>query len=152
MWYKFARKKFKYSPISRNRKTSPFALEEQEDKPEELAPELAEELLPKPVEKPIAEPAPELVPQVSQEPEAEQAPLLIDYVEPPEVSVNKPSLLPPPKSPHDGCRCVRRIKRKLSGGYEWEIDSSMCPVCQQAAQEYNNMAMDAYGVNEPLSF
>jgi hypothetical protein len=151
MWYRIAREKFLYSPATRAKFTAPFAEENDPDKLEEIDLSENPELLP-----PDSTPQ-EQVPQVpeAQIPIAEgedQSPILIDYNDPPLQSdnINKPSALPPPNAPHDGCRCTSRIREKISGGYEWKVDSGMCPDCMAAAQEYNRQSMDAAGVNNPI--
>ena len=146
MWYRTAKEKFLYSPVIRKRNISPFAAEEDPDQPEEINVAENPELLPDDLQPEASE-----VPQ-QQPAGVEESPLLIDNVDPVIQSdnINKPSPLPPPKAPHDGCRCESRIREKISGGYEWKIDASMCPDCQSAAREYNQTVMDASGVNNPI--
>lgn len=151
MWYRTAKEKFLYSPVIRKRNVSPFAAEEDPDKLEEINVSENPELLPEDLTD-----EPQKVPQESPEIEpieiAPQAPILIDNIDPQIQSdnINK-STMPPPKSPHDGCRCRSKIRQKISGGYEWQIDDSMCADCQAAAREYNRQTMDLAGVNEPLA-
>ena len=147
MWYRTAKEKFLYSPVIRKRNVSPYAAEEDPDQPEEINVAENPELLPDDLQ-------PE-TPEVPQQQPAgvEESPLLIDNVDPVIQSdnINKPSPLPPPKAPHDGCRCESRIREKISGGYEWEVDASMCPDCQAAARDYNQAVMNATGVNNPIA-
>jgi hypothetical protein len=146
MWYRIAREKFLYSPAtSRSKNTSTFTEENDPDKLEEINLSENPELLPEEAEPQAEEQAPVAEGQ-------EQSPILIDYNDPPMQSdnINKPSPLPPPTAPHDGCRCNSRIREKISGGYEWKVDSGMCPDCMAAAQQYNKQSMDAAGVNNPV--
>ncbi len=147
MWYRTAKEKFLYSPVIRKRNISPFAAEDDPDQPEEINVSENPELLPEDLQPETIE-----TPQ-AQDNQPEQTPLLIDDTDPAIQSdnINKPSPLPAPKAPHDGCRCVNRVREKISGGYEWKIDSGMCPDCQAAAREYNQASMDALGVNDPIS-
>lgn len=150
MWYRTAKEKFLYSPVIRKRNVSPFAAEEDPDKPEEINVSENPELLPDDLQ-PDAVDTPQQ--ETVQPAQPTETPLLVDDVDPVIQSdnINKPSPIPPPKSPHDGCRCESRIREKISGGYEWKIDASMCPDCQAAARDYNQASMDALGVNNPIS-
>ena len=157
MWYRYSRKKFKYSPVIREKfkPVTEFSLEDSEDKPEEIDINNNPELVPENVsENPESESIPESETLGTEIPSTQiQNPILVDSNDPPVQSdnINRINSIPTPKSPHDGCRCSKRIREKISGGYEWEIDSSMCPDCQAAAQEYNKNVMDALGVNEPVT-
>lgn len=146
MWYRTAKEKFLYSPVIRKRNISPFTAEEDPDQPEEIDVLQNPELLPEDLQPQTAESPQEPLPDNT------ESPLLIDNNDPVIQSdnINRPSPLPPPKAPHNGCRCESRIREKISGGYEWKIDASMCPDCQAAAREYNQAAMDASGVNNPI--
>lgn len=150
MWYRTAKEKFLYSPVIRKRNVSPFAAEEDSDQPEEIDVAENPELLPENLKPETVEAPQQEVVQPEQTPES---PILVDDVDPAIQSdnINKPSPIPPPKSPHDGCRCESRIREKISGGYEWKVDASMCPDCQAAARDYNQAVMDAAGVNNPIT-
>ena len=150
MWYRTAKEKFLYSPVIRKRNVSPFAAEEDPDQPEEIDVAENPELLPENLKPETVEAPQQEVVQPEQTPES---PILVDDVDPAIQSdnINKPSPIPPPKSPHDGCRCESRIREKISGGYEWKVDASMCPDCQAAARDYNQSVMDAVGVNNPIT-
>jgi len=147
MWYKFAKKNKGYTSVL-HKLLSPVKQFSTDDE-NSLDPEIAKELLPEDIQQQETPQAIETPDEPAQAP-AEENPILIDPVEPSKpVSVDKIEMNPP-VSPHDGCRCVKRVKKTLSGAFVWEIDSSMCPVCKNAAQDYNNKSMDAAGVNDPL--
>ena len=155
MWYRISRKKLTYKPVLRDKVKgySQFADEEKDpSEPEKIDVNSIPELLP---EESINEQAPEAAdPQTIEKAPEPLAPLVVDAEDPAVQSDNIGSnkdTMPPPQAPHDGCRCSNKIRQKISGGYEWQVDASMCPDCQAAAREYNRQSMDSAGVNAPIN-
>jgi hypothetical protein len=155
MWYRIAQKKFTYSPLFRKKqkKVTQFADEvRDEDRPQEIDVNKNPELLPADS---INQPSPEVSDNQTDDTAPEpQAPLVVDAEDPAVQSDNigsSKNVMPPPQAPHDGCRCSNKIRQKISGGYEWQVDASMCQDCQAAAREYNRQSMDNAGVNAPIN-